>query len=259
MATANVPALRMSAQPQILAVIPVRHGAVRFPGKPLALLGGRPVVEWVHAAARACDALDDVIVATDSEEIARTARGFGATVEMTRDDHRTGSDRVAEVAERHPEADVIVNVQGDQPFATPAMLSALVAPYRSGDRPDMTTLAVPLEDPDARSDPNTVKVVCDANGDALYFSRSPIPHSGDPSAPFLHHLGLYAFTRATVLRFPTFEATPLERSERLEQLRALEHGVRIHVALTDRPVLEINTPEDLAQANALVAAGAVGR
>jgi 3-deoxy-manno-octulosonate cytidylyltransferase (CMP-KDO synthetase) len=242
---------------RILAVIPVRFAASRFPGKPLAELAGRPVVEWVHDAARACEAFDDVIVATDFEEIASRSRAFGAAVEMTRGDHRTGSDRVAEVAERHPEADVVVNVQGDQPFATPAMLSALVAPYRQGERPDMTTLAVPLEDAVARLDPNTVKVVCDTRGDALYFSRSPIPHDEDVSAPFLHHLGLYAFTRETVLRFPSFDATPLERCERLEQLRALEHGVRIRVALTDRPVLEINTPADLARANALVAAGEV--
>jgi 3-deoxy-manno-octulosonate cytidylyltransferase (CMP-KDO synthetase) len=244
---------------RILAVIPVRYAASRFPGKPLAELARRPVVQWVHEAARACEAFDDVIVATDSDEIADRSRAFGAVVENTRDDHRTGSDRVAEVAARHPEAEVVVNVQGDQPFATPAMLSALVAPYVEGERPEMTTLAVPLEDPVARLDTNTVKVVCDGHGDALYFSRSPIPHNEDLSAPFLHHLGLYAFTRETLLRFPSFDATPLERSERLEQLRALEHGVRIRVMLTDRPVLEINTPEDLARANALVAGGEVAR
>jgi 3-deoxy-manno-octulosonate cytidylyltransferase (CMP-KDO synthetase) len=240
---------------RILAVIPVRQAASRFPGKPLAELAGRPLVEWVYDAARACDAFDEVVIATDSEEIAERSRAFGATVEMTRTDHRTGSDRVAEVAERHPEADIVVNVQGDQPFATPAMLTALVAPYTEGERPDMTTLACPLEDPVARQDPNTVKVVCDIHGNALYFSRSPLPHSEAASAPFLHHLGLYAFTRDTLLRFPTFEPTPLERAERLEQLRAMEHGVRIRVALADRPVLEINTPEDLMRANALVAAG----
>lgn len=242
---------------RILAVIPVRYGASRFPGKPLADLGGRPVVAWVHEVARACLALDEVIVATDNDEIADRARVFGAAVEMTRNDHLTGTDRVAEVADRHPEADVVVNVQGDQPFATPEMLSALVAPYLDGEHPEMTTLACPLQDPEARRDPNVVKVVCDARKIALYFSRSPLPHSEDPVAPFLHHLGLYAFTRETLLRFPSFEPTPLERAERLEQLRALEHGVRIRVTLTDRPVLEINTPEDLERANVLLAAGRV--
>jgi 3-deoxy-manno-octulosonate cytidylyltransferase (CMP-KDO synthetase) len=240
---------------RVLAVIPVRHAAKRFPGKPLADLGGRPVVEWVHDAAVGCGSFDDVVIATDSDAIAERARGFGAAVEMTRDDHLTGSDRVAEVAERHPEADVVVNVQGDQPFATSEMLSALVAPFAQPEPPEMTTLACPLQDPDARRDPNVVKVVCDLHGTALYFSRSPLPHSADPAAPFLHHLGLYAFSRDTLLRFPSFEPTPLEQAERLEQLRALEHGVRIRVALVERPVLEINTPEDLERANALVAAG----
>lgn len=238
----------------VLAVIPVRYGAARFPGKPLADLDGRPVVQWVHEAAAGCAAFDEVVVATDHEEIAEVVRGFGGTVEMTRDDHRTGSDRVAEVAERHPDAGVVVNVQGDQPFATPEMLTALVEPYTSGENPPMSTLACPLDDPARRDDPNAVKVVCDLHGYALYFSRSTIPWSDSPDPPeLLHHLGLYAFTRETALRFPSFEPTPLERHERLEQLRALEHGVRIKVERAERPILEINTPEDLEEARRLVA------
>jgi 3-deoxy-manno-octulosonate cytidylyltransferase (CMP-KDO synthetase) len=238
----------------ILAVVPARHAAVRFPGKPLADLAGRPVVQWVYEAASRCAAFDEVVVATDSEEIASHVRGFGGSVELTRGDHATGTDRVAEVASRRPSADVVVNVQGDQPFATPEMLTALVEPYLAGERPEMTTLAAPLADGVAAADPNTVKVVTDLRGDALYFSRSAIPyarHGG--SAPMLHHLGLYAFTRETVLRFPTSAATPLEQLEGLEQLRALEHGVRIRVCHTDRMVLEINTPEDLERARELVA------
>jgi 3-deoxy-manno-octulosonate cytidylyltransferase (CMP-KDO synthetase) len=237
----------------ILAVIPARQAAVRFPGKPLADLGGRPVVQWVYDAATSCAAFDAVVVATDSEEIAAAVRAFGGQVELTRADHPSGTDRVAEVAERHPEADVVVNVQGDQPFATADMLEALVAPYVAGERPQMTTLACPIEPgrPGAE-DPNTVKVVCDVHGDALYFSRSAIPYARTGEPPLLHHLGLYAFTRETVLRFPSLDPTPLEQLEGLEQLRALEHGVKIRVCHTDRMVLEINTPEDLERAQELI-------
>lgn len=238
----------------ILAVIPVRFGAARLPGKPLADLDGRPIVQWVHDAASACPDFDRVIVATDNDEIAAAVRGFGGEVEMTRDDHRSGTDRVAEVAARHPEADVVVNVQGDQPFATPEMLGALVAPYTAGETPPMTTLACPITDPRLVDDPNAVKVVCDVNGDALYFSRSRIPWSAEGDAELLHHLGLYAFTRETVLRFPSFPPTPLEGHERLEQLRALEHGVKIRVCRAERPVLEVNTREDLDEARRLVQA-----
>ena len=239
---------------RILAVVPAREAAQRFPGKPLADLEGRPVVQWVYEAAKACSAFDAVVVATDSERIAEAVRGFGGEVELTRDDHATGTDRVAEVAERHPGSDVVVNVQGDQPFATAEMLTALVQPYLDGETPSMTTLACPLETDEAWDDPNVVKVVRDLDGNALYFSRSSIPHSRDGGryAGALHHLGLYAFTRDTVLRFPSLEPTPLEAEERLEQLRAMEHGIRIRVCDTDHPVMEINTPEDLEAARELV-------
>ena len=237
----------------ILAVVPVRYGASRLPGKPLADLRGRPLVHWVYEAAARCSAFDDVVVATDSEEIASVVRGFGGTAELTRDDHPSGTDRVAEVAARHGGADVVVNVQGDQPFVTPEMLTSLESPYLAGEDPPMTTLACPLRDPTFWSDPNVVKVVRDASGYALYFSRSSIPHGamdGDAAVQPLHHLGLYAFKREVVLRFPELPSTPLERQERLEQLRALEHGVRIRVCDTDKPVLEVNTPEDLERARA---------
>lgn len=243
----------MSGSPHIIAVVPARYGASRFPGKPLANLGGRPIVQWVYEAATSCPDFDEVVVATDSEEIATRVREFGGLVELTRDDHETGTDRVAEVAQRREDADVVVNVQGDQPFATAEMLSALVAPYVAGDSPPMTTLACPLTEPTGWEDPNVVKVVCDREGYALYFSRSPIPYRVEGErVDGRHHLGLYAFTRETVLRFPSLEQTPLERRERLEQLRALEHGIRIRVCATDHAVLEVNTPEDLERAQRLV-------
>jgi 3-deoxy-manno-octulosonate cytidylyltransferase (CMP-KDO synthetase) len=241
---------------KIIAVIPVRYAASRFPGKPLADLEGRPLVQWVYDAASRCPAFDDVIVATDDMRIADVVRGFGGRVELTSLKHPSGTDRVAEVAERHEEADVVVNVQGDQPFATPEMMSTLVGPYATGERPPMATLACPLTDASSLGDPNIVKVVCDRQGYALYFSRSPIPHSraGEP-VDGLHHLGLYAFTRQTMIHFASLEQTPLERREQLEQLRALEHGIRIRVSETDRPVLEVNTPEDLDRARSMLRDG----
>jgi 3-deoxy-manno-octulosonate cytidylyltransferase (CMP-KDO synthetase) len=216
----------------------------------------------VYEAAMQCAAFDKVIVATDSEEIAARVRDFGGVVELTREDHPSGTDRVAEVAERHPDTDVVVNVQGDQPFSSVEMLDTLVEPYRVGEMPPMTTLACPLVGAGAWSDPKVVKVVCDVEGYALYFSRSSIPHGAADQNSYvkpLHHIGLYAFTRDTVLRFPRLSPTPLEQQERLEQLRALEHGVRIRVCETDRPALEVNTPEDLEQARRLVAEGAISR
>jgi 3-deoxy-manno-octulosonate cytidylyltransferase (CMP-KDO synthetase) len=147
----------------------------------------------------------------------------------------------------------VVNVQGDQPFASPEMLKALVEPFRSDEPAAMSTLACPFSDPGLAADPNVIKVVLDLHGYALYFSRSPIPHSADGARGY-HHLGLYAFGRQALLDFTALEPTPLERLERLEQLRALEHGMRIRVGLVEEPVLEVNTPEDLERARGQVAA-----
>lgn len=244
----------------VLAVVPVRYQATRFPGKPLADLGGRPLVQWVHDAATSCAAFDNVIVATDSSEIATRVRDFGGVVEITRSEHLSGTDRVAEVAERHAESDVVVNVQGDQPFVSAQMLQALVEPFLAGDDPSMTTLACPLLDPEAWTNPNVVKVARGADGHALYFSRSPIPYGAadsDSHVQPLHHLGLYAFARSTLLRLHALPPTPLEHQERLEQLRALEHGIRIRVCETDRPLLEVNMPEDLDRARSLIRSGSV--
>lgn len=238
---------------QILAVIPARYASQRFPGKPLARIGDRPMVQWVYEAAKRCPAFDTVVVATDNEAIAECVRGFGGAVEMTRSDHATGTDRVAEVAQRYGEMQVIANVQGDQPFVTPDMLTQLVAPYVAGTMPDMTTLACPLDPQSGYGDPNVVKVVCDQHGRALYFSRAPIPyyrHTGP--APVFHHLGLYAFRQDFLGRYAQLPSTPLEHCEGLEQLRVLEHGYTIIVSQTPTAVLEINTPEELAQAQALV-------
>lgn len=233
---------------RMLAVLPARFASTRFPGKPLVDIGGRPMVQWVYERTVDAGVFDHVTVATDSDEVAHCVRGFGGAVEMTSGEHETGTDRVAEVAGRYPDAEVIANVQGDQPFVTTEMLTALVAPYRAGRRPDMTTIACPLPE-GAMEDANAVKVLLDRNQRALYFTRAPAPYFRTPGpAPVYHHLGLYAFTQEFLARYSSLEATHLEAREALEQLRALEHGYSIEVGLVSEPSLEINTPEDHARA-----------
>lgn len=242
----------------ILAVIPARYNSQRFPGKPLVMIDDRPMVQWVYEAAKSCPSFSKVVVATDSEAIADCVRSFGGAVEMTRNDHKTGTDRVAEVAQRYPEMGAIANVQGDQPFVTSKMLTELVTPYLQGDAPNMTTLACPLAQEADYFDPNIVKVLCDRNGRALYFSRSAIPYYRNPSpAPVFQHLGLYAFRRDFLAEYAKLTPTPLEHCEGLEQLRVLEHGYSIIVRKTQKAVLEINTPDDLLQAKSLVAKSVV--
>jgi 3-deoxy-manno-octulosonate cytidylyltransferase (CMP-KDO synthetase) len=240
---------------RVLGVIPVRMAATRLPGKPLLDLGGRTVVQRVHDAAVASGVFDEVLVATDDERIARAVEAFGGVVRMTSPDHETGTDRVAEAA-AGTTCDVVANVQGDQPFVTSQMLRALVQPYEGGRRPAMTTVGCPLRSIEQVADQSVVKVVRTVDGAALYFTRSAVPHGGtiDP-ALVLHHMGLYAFERDFLSRYSSLPATPLERTEKLEQLRVLEHGERIHVTEVGHLALEINTPEDYEQAVALVAAG----
>ncbi len=243
---------------EILAVIPARYNSQRFPGKPLAKLGDRPTIEWVYQATKQCSVFSEVIVATDSDAIAESVSKFGGKVEMTRSDHLSGTDRVAEVASRHSNVDVVVNVQGDQPFVTAKMLTQLVSPYLTGENPEMTTLACPLEREEAYADPNTVKVICDRNQNALYFSRAPIPYYRyQHQAPVYHHLGLYAFRRDFLKTYAQLSPTPLEQCEALEQLRVLEHGYRIRVCPTSTATLEVNTPNDLALAQSLLDQGAI--
>ncbi|WNZ43990.1 3-deoxy-manno-octulosonate cytidylyltransferase [Leptolyngbya boryana CZ1] len=233
----------------ILAVIPARYSSSRFPGKPLVQIGTRPMVQWVYEAAKQCPDFTKIVVATENDAIADCVRAFGGDVEMTRSDHETGTDRVAEVAERYPEMQVIVNVQGDQPFVTPQMLRQLVDPYLRGESPAMTTLACPLDLKASYTDPNSVKVICDRHQNALYFSRAAIPYfRNEGIVPVYHHLGLYAFDHNFLSQYAHLTPTPLEQCEGLEQLRVLEHGFQIRVCLTETAVLEINTPEDLEKA-----------
>lgn len=239
---------------KILCVIPSRIASTRLARKPLLPIQGKPMIQWVYENASRCKALSKLVVATDSNEIADLIHKIGGNVEMTDPDIQTGSDRVAVVAERHPEMDVIINLQGDEPFIKPKMLEQLVTPYLRGETPEMTTLAYPLDMKNKYKEPGFVKVITDLRGNALYFSRSPIPYfrQQTENVPVYNHMGLYAFRRDFLLRYKDLPQTPLEKTEALEQLRVLEHGFRIRVCLTEEKTFEINTQEEYEQAQEFV-------
>lgn len=236
---------------RILCVIPSRIHSTRLARKPLIQLRGKPMVQWVYESAARCKILTEVVVATDHEEVAAVIQQAGGKAVMTDPAILTGSDRVAVVAEQFPEMDVVINLQGDEPFVQPQMLEQLVAPFLQGARPEMTTLAYPLDFNDKYQNPGAVKVVTDIQGNALYFSRAPIPYFRSAIAaevPVYNHAGIYAFRRDFLLKYRTLPQTPLEQAEQLEQLRVLEHGFKIRVCLTQEKTLEINTPEEYEQA-----------
>jgi 3-deoxy-manno-octulosonate cytidylyltransferase (CMP-KDO synthetase) len=237
----------------ILCVIPSRISSTRLQRKPLLPIQGKPMIQWTYENALRCKALSKVIVATDSEEIASVINEIGGETMMTDPDIPTGSDRVAVVAEHYPGMDVVINLQGDEPFIRPRMLEQLVKPYLAGELPAMTTLAYPLDMKTKYTSPGSVKVITDINNDALYFSRAPIPYfRTEEKAPVFNHMGLYAFRRDFLLHYRTLPQTPLEKTESLEQLRALEHGFKIRVCMTESNTLEINTPEEYAEAQQFV-------
>ena len=238
---------------KILAVIPARYDSQRLAGKVLALIGNKPMVQWVYEAAINSKVFTKVVVATDNQLVADRVVGFGGDVEMTSSLHSTGTDRVAEVATRYPEFSVVVNVQGDQPFVTSQMLKELVTPFLEGESPEMTTLACPLNQETGYQDSNVVKVLCGQKQQALYFSRSPIPFYRNPiEVPVFHHLGLYAFRQDFLETYTQLPSTPVEQCEGLEQLRVLEHGYTIRVCQTAKGVVEVNTADDLIKAQNLV-------
>ena len=233
-----------------LAVIPARLESTRFPGKPLALLAGRPIVQHVWDAVRQSNRVDRIVVATDSDEIASAVVRFGGEVARTRAAHPTGSDRVAEVASQIGLGyDVILNVQADQPLLAPEAVQEAVCSLALDPLVPVATLAAPDTDRAAYESPHVVKVVCDLEGRALYFSRTPVGGAEDPAGrwSFLHHLGVYAFRPDALGAFASWPPSPLERAESLEQLRLLEHGIRIRVTLVGQVSRSVDTPEDLAQ------------
>jgi 3-deoxy-manno-octulosonate cytidylyltransferase (CMP-KDO synthetase) len=255
-------------RPTVVGMIPARYASTRLPGKVLLDLAGKPMIQRVYERCLQADLLDDVIVATDDERVHEAVEGFGGNVEMTACEHCSGTDRLAEVAERN-DADVIVNVQGDEPMIEPAAIDAAVEPFLSDDDLQMGTIATPIEDLEHHLDPATVKVVVDAEGWALYFSRAPIPFfrlpegEPQPDAPRTHpdsglaplkHIGLYVYRREMLLWYAGLEASRLEQTEGLEQLRVLEAGRRIRVVVVDYSPIGVDTPEDLERVRKLLAA-----
>jgi 3-deoxy-manno-octulosonate cytidylyltransferase (CMP-KDO synthetase) len=240
-----------------IAIIPARYASTRFPGKPLHVIAGKPLVRHVVERCRAAASLVDVIVATDDERIAAVARGF-ARVEMTAPEHPSGSDRIAEVA-RRIECDAIINVQGDEPLIDPAVIDAVAACLVNC---PMSTAATRISDVAELDNPNVVKVVCDQRGRAMYFSRRTIPYFRDladgaaaerlAAYPFRKHLGIYGYRRETLLEMVGHAPSPLEMAEKLEQLRALEHGIAIAVEEVAYESIGVDTPEDAARVAALL-------
>ncbi len=242
-----------------VGIIPARYHSTRFEGKALALLAGRPVIEHVYRRASQASLLDDVWVATDDQRIAEAVERAGGKTVMTSPDHPSGTDRVAEAAAKI-ECDVVVNIQGDEPFIAPAAIDQALEPFTARPEVSMTTLMRPIPDEASFLDPNVVKVVVDQSGFALYFSRAPIPYPRrrDRFQAF-EHIGLYAYRKDFLLTLAQLAPTTLEHGEALEQLRVLEHGYRILAIETGQHVgLSIDTPEDLRRAAEFLARSAAG-
>jgi 3-deoxy-manno-octulosonate cytidylyltransferase (CMP-KDO synthetase) len=240
---------------KVVAIIPARWVSTRFPGKPLHGIAGKPLVQHVWERCIEAESFDQVIVATDDVRIAEAAFSFGAEVSMTSAYHLSGTDRIAEVARRLKKISVIFNIQGDEPMIHPVLLRRLVKKMLASDKIEIITAAVPISDEEAQSEHN-VKVVIDSLGEALYFSRSRIPfRRGSSGAPTYKHLGIYGYRRRALLDFVRTPPSPLEKSEQLEQLRALENGMKIHVILSKTSSIGVDTPEDAKEAERLILQG----
>ncbi|MGC9317938.1 MAG: 3-deoxy-manno-octulosonate cytidylyltransferase [Armatimonadota bacterium] len=251
----------------VIGMIPAHYASTRLPGKVLLDLAGKPMIQRVYERCRQAELLDEVLVATDDERVREAVLAFGGRVEMTSPEHRSGTDRLAEVAGRR-DCDIICNVQGDEPMIEPEAIDAAVEPFLDDPQLQMGTIATPIETLEEHLDPAAVKVVTDADGWALYFSRSPIPHfrldpgAEQPDAPRRHpdsglmplkHIGLYVYRRAMLLWYARQPPSLLERTESLEQLRVLEAGRRIRVVEVDYSPIGVDTPEDLARVRELLA------
>lgn len=233
---------------KVACVIPARYGSTRLPGKPLADIAGKPMIQRVYEQVQKAKKVDTVLVATDHEKVFAAVQEFGGKVMMTDKNHLTGTDRLAEVASANEDFDIIINVQGDEPLIDPKVIDDLVTYFEQENHGPMATVAAPLEDKD-RDNPAAVKVVCKCNGDALYFSRSLMPYPRNEGVKPLKHIGIYGYERDFLLHYAKMEPTPLEKTESLEQLRALENGYTIQVILTPKSFVGVDTPEDLEAVN----------
>jgi len=244
--------VRSSVPRKILGVIPARFGSTRFPGKVLAQIGAKTMLQHVYERAALATYLTSVVIATDDERVFTVARDFGARVRMTRADHLSGTDRAAEVASAE-DAEIIVNIQGDEPMISPAAIDAAILPLVHSRQVVMATLKKSIEDAREITDPNVVKVVTNRSGDAVYFSRCAIPFERERAGgtPYFKHIGLYVYRRRFLLAYPALPVGPLETAERLEQLRALENGFRIRVVETEYESLGVDTAEDLKRVSQL--------
>jgi len=248
---------------KIIGIIPARFASTRFPGKPLALIAGKPLIQRVVEQCQKASTLSDVVVATDDERIFNAAKKF-CHVEMTRADHPSGSDRIAEVAGRIP-CDAMVNIQGDEPLIDPGVINAVAGALAHH---EMSTAATQIKNPAEYDNPNVVKVVVNAQGAALYFSRRTIPYLREAASrpvneqlaafPFLKHLGIYGFRRETLLQLVKFPVSPLENAEKLEQLRALDNGIGIAVVKVEYDSVGVDMPEDVARVEKILTTGEHG-
>ena len=243
--------------PNVIAVIPARYGSTRLPGKPLVTLAGKSMIQRVYERVKLAQRVNRVIVATDDDRIVKAVQEFGGEARMTRPDHRTGTERVAEVA-AHESGDVFVNVQGDEPLLDPAAVDTAVGALLEEPQVTIATVATPIKVPADIMDPNICKVALDFDENALYFSRAPIPWvrdtAGHVQARHLKHLGLYVFRREALLEYPTLPQGELERIEQLEQLRWLENGWKIRVAEVEHDAVSVDVPDDVARVEKLLAA-----
>lgn len=240
---------------KIVGILPARWGSTRFPGKPLHPLLGKPLIQRTWERCRDCQALDDLLIATDDDRIRETAESFGARVVMTSPEHPTGTDRIAEAIAADPAVTLVINIQGDEPLIDPALIDSLAGELVADPSLDMVTAANPLDPDDpGLGDPNVVKVITTLDRRALYFSRSPIPYFRNPvpGLPVLRHKGIYGYRREFLERFVGWPPSPLERAESLEQLRALENGASIRVVLTDDTSIGLDAPDQLPAIEALL-------
>lgn len=240
-------------QGQTAIIIPARYGSSRLEGKPLLKAGGKYIIQWVWEKCSKCNDIDRVIVATDDERIFNVCKEFGAEVEMTSDQHKSGSDRIAEVAKRHPEIGYIINVQGDEPLIEPENIELVRKGIVEDDSADISTLVREITDMKEVENPNLVKCIFDVNNYAMYFSRSKIPYErNEGKSKFYGHLGIYGYKSEALFKMTSLPQTNYEMSESLEQLRALQNGMKIKIAVVKNIPIGIDTIDDFNRFKAMV-------